>query len=149
MRRVTKEEVNQLLNENTSILTTVFWSAYEQKFGRCPSYKSGKLVDTLKSLSNKGNFIVEEQSKGSNVYWIIKNLPKRSKKRDEICELLKENGGELNGAHFRSKFEQKFGRDPLPGVVKLTKPLQKLSCPKTFQVEARASSLWIVLSPNK
>ena len=55
----------------------------------------------------------------------------------EICELIRDTGGELYAGELRSQFQLKFGKDPFVNGASVTKTLQQLSLSGEFKVENR------------
>jgi hypothetical protein len=151
----TAKEICELLKANGGRLEGgQFRSGFKEKFGRPPFPEGVKLKKALEKLSRSGKFLVDHQGSSFRITKLGKSRIRKSIANaectaEEICELLKENGGKLEGGRFKYRFEEKYGRPPFPEGVKMKKALEKLSHSGKFQLEMRGKGLWITLTGTK
>jgi hypothetical protein len=154
----TAENVQTLLEEEATgeLEAGQFRIKYERKFGTPPFPEGVKVRDALDELSDSGKFLVDRRvsspvNRRNPSLWITQ-LGKRHVRNanksvnctaKEICELLKVNGGKLEGRRFRSRFEEEFGRPPFPEGAKVSEALKELARSGKFFVDHQGSSLWI------
>jgi hypothetical protein len=151
----TAKEVCELLKANGGELEGgQFRSGFKETFGRPPFPEGVKLKKALEKLSRSGKFLVDHQGSSFSITKLGKSRIRKSIANaectaEEICELLKENGGKLEGGRFKYRFEEKYGRPPFPEGVKMKKAIEKLSHSGKFQLEMRGIGLWITLPGTK
>ena len=138
-------EIYQLLRvaDDQTLDINQFCKEFEIQFKRAPFARGVNFSKCLKKLSQEGRFKFEHNFYGSQ-HLSLNNDPIDGINctTEEICKLLDDNSGELDATCFRSFFEKKYGKNPIPnnGVVK---NLEKLSRAGRFRVERRGSSCWI------
>ena len=156
---ITVTEVHSLLQKEKEIHLSRFSLCYQKKFRREVYVRTGKLLDTLKELSKKGTFTIQQQATQNGISWVVKPINSNTKQKsstdvnscdvNDIYNLVKANGKELYCGQFRARFKERYGIDPITKGESVTAYLKKLSLKGKFVVQKRGSSSSYLVIQNQ